>query len=52
MSELEAEIEQLNYALEQRGAELRDIIKQEKQRKEAELQVFTLIDLFFCFIHL
>uniref|UniRef100_A0A3Q0SR92 Fibronectin type III and SPRY domain containing 1-like n=1 Tax=Amphilophus citrinellus TaxID=61819 RepID=A0A3Q0SR92_AMPCI len=38
MSELQAEIEQLYTALEERGAELRDIIKEEKQRKEMELQ--------------
>lgn len=39
MSELEAELEQLSSALEERGAQLRDIIGEEKQRKEAELQV-------------
>ncbi|XP_035995742.1 FSD1-like protein isoform X1 [Fundulus heteroclitus] len=38
MSELEAELEGLSSALEERGAQLRDIIKEEKQRKEAELQ--------------
>ncbi|KAM4528580.1 FSD1-like protein isoform 2-T2 [Odontesthes bonariensis] len=38
MSELEAELEQLSSALEEKGAQLRDIIKAEKQRKEAELQ--------------
>ncbi|KAM9306948.1 FSD1-like protein [Pholidichthys leucotaenia] len=38
MSELEAELEQLSSALEERGAELRHIIKEEKQRKEVELQ--------------
>ncbi|XP_072228257.1 FSD1-like protein isoform X2 [Leuresthes tenuis] len=38
MSELEVELEQLSSALEERGAHLRDIIKEEKQRKEAELQ--------------
>ncbi|XP_039635415.1 FSD1-like protein isoform X2 [Perca fluviatilis] len=38
MSELEAELEQLSSALEERGAWLRDVIKEEKQRKEAELQ--------------
>ncbi|XP_043952361.1 FSD1-like protein isoform X3 [Gambusia affinis] len=38
MSELEAELEKLSSALEERGAQLRDIIKEEKRRKEAELQ--------------
>ncbi|XP_063745436.1 FSD1-like protein isoform X2 [Eleginops maclovinus] len=38
MSELEAELEQLNSALEERGAGLRDVITEEKRRKEAELQ--------------
>ncbi|XP_074473645.1 FSD1-like protein isoform X2 [Sebastes fasciatus] len=38
MSELEAELEQLSSALEEKGAGLRDVIKEEKQRKEAELQ--------------
>ncbi|XP_007541768.1 FSD1-like protein isoform X2 [Poecilia formosa] len=38
MSELEAELEKLSSALEERGAQLCDIIKGEKQRKEAELQ--------------
>lgn len=38
-SELEAELELLSSALEEKGVELRDIIKEEKQRKEAELQV-------------
>ncbi|XP_042084305.1 FSD1-like protein isoform X2 [Haplochromis burtoni] len=38
MSDLEAELEKLNSALEEKGAELRYIIKEEKQRKEAELQ--------------
>ncbi|XP_059214679.1 FSD1-like protein isoform X2 [Centropristis striata] len=38
MSELEAELEELSSALEQRGAWLRDVIQEEKQRKEAELQ--------------
>ncbi|XP_041825981.1 FSD1-like protein isoform X2 [Melanotaenia boesemani] len=38
MSELGAELEQLSSALEERGAQLRDIIKEEKQRKEAELK--------------
>uniref|UniRef100_A0A8C2Z8X7 Fibronectin type III and SPRY domain containing 1-like n=1 Tax=Cyclopterus lumpus TaxID=8103 RepID=A0A8C2Z8X7_CYCLU len=36
--ELEAELEQLSSALEEKGAALRDVIKEEKQRKEAELQ--------------
>ncbi|KAM4719314.1 FSD1-like protein isoform 2-T2 [Anableps anableps] len=38
ISELEAELEKLSSALEERGALLHDIIKGEKQRKEAELQ--------------
>uniref|UniRef100_A0AAV2ISV7 non-specific protein-tyrosine kinase n=1 Tax=Knipowitschia caucasica TaxID=637954 RepID=A0AAV2ISV7_KNICA len=38
MSELEAELEQLSSALEERGAELRADIIQSQQRKEAELQ--------------
>ncbi|XP_034751598.1 FSD1-like protein isoform X2 [Etheostoma cragini] len=38
MSELEAELEQLSSALEEAGAGLRDVITEEKQRKEAELQ--------------
>ncbi|XP_044030973.1 FSD1-like protein isoform X2 [Siniperca chuatsi] len=38
MSELEAELEQLSSALEEKGAELHGVIKEEKQRKEAELQ--------------
>lgn len=39
LSDLEVELEQLSFALEEKGAELRGIIKDEKQRKEAELQV-------------
>lgn len=39
MSDLEAELEQLRSTLEDKGAELRDIIREETQRKEAELQV-------------
>ncbi|KAK5612531.1 hypothetical protein CRENBAI_012307, partial [Crenichthys baileyi] len=38
MSELEVELEKLSSALEERGAQLRDIIKEETQSKEAELQ--------------
>ncbi|KAL3049797.1 FSD1-like protein isoform X1 [Trematomus bernacchii] len=38
MSELEAELEELSSALEEKGAGLRDVIKEEKRRKEAELQ--------------
>uniref|UniRef100_A0A3B4XB42 FSD1-like protein n=1 Tax=Seriola lalandi dorsalis TaxID=1841481 RepID=A0A3B4XB42_SERLL len=38
MSDLEAELEQLSSALEEKGAELRYIIREEKRRKEAELQ--------------
>ncbi|XP_042252182.1 FSD1-like protein isoform X1 [Thunnus maccoyii] len=37
-SELEAELERLSSALEEKGVELRGAIKEEKQRKEAELQ--------------
>ncbi|XP_051268031.1 FSD1-like protein isoform X3 [Dicentrarchus labrax] len=37
-SALEAELELLSSALEEKGAELRGIIKEEKLRKEAELQ--------------
>lgn len=39
VSELETELELLSSALEEKGLELHDIIKEEKQRKEAELQV-------------
>lgn len=39
MSDLEAELEQLSSALEEKGAELRYVIKEERRRKEAELQV-------------
>lgn len=39
MTELEAELELLSSALEDKGTELRGVIKEEKQRKEAELQV-------------
>ncbi|XP_068190657.1 FSD1-like protein [Antennarius striatus] len=38
MSELEVELQLLHSTLEEKGAELRGIIKEEKQRKEAELQ--------------
>ncbi|TMS00879.1 FSD1-like protein [Larimichthys crocea] len=38
MSDLEAELELLRSILEEKGAELRCIIKEEKLRKEAELQ--------------
>ncbi|XP_053196110.1 FSD1-like protein [Scomber japonicus] len=37
-SDLEAELEQLSSALEEKGAELRGAIKEETQRKEAQLQ--------------
>lgn len=43
MSELEAELEQLRSALEEKEAELCGIIKEEKQRKEAELHVKKLL---------
>uniref|UniRef100_A0A671W523 FSD1-like protein n=1 Tax=Sparus aurata TaxID=8175 RepID=A0A671W523_SPAAU len=39
MSELEAELQLLSSALDDKGAELCGIIKEETQRKEAELQV-------------
>lgn len=38
-SDLEAELELLRSTLEEKGLELRDIIREETQRKEAELQV-------------
>ncbi|XP_034048097.1 FSD1-like protein isoform X2 [Thalassophryne amazonica] len=38
MSELQLELQQLTSTLEDRGAELHDAIKEEKQRKEMELQ--------------
>ncbi|GAA6233432.1 FSD1-like protein [Lates japonicus] len=38
MSDLEAELGQLSSTLEEKGAELRGVIKEEKCRKEAELQ--------------
>ncbi|KAI3362534.1 hypothetical protein L3Q82_012836, partial [Scortum barcoo] len=38
MTELEVELELLNSALEVKGAELRGVINEEKQRKETELQ--------------
>lgn len=38
-TELEAELEHLSSTLEETGAALRDAIKEEKQRKEAGLQV-------------
>uniref|UniRef100_A0A667YBZ9 Fibronectin type III and SPRY domain containing 1-like n=1 Tax=Myripristis murdjan TaxID=586833 RepID=A0A667YBZ9_9TELE len=44
-SQLEAELERLRAALEEKGAELRGAIREEQHRKEAELQVNTL-----CFI--
>lgn len=42
-TELEAELEQLSSALAEKGAELHDVIKEEKHRKEAELQVTTVL---------
>ena len=39
MSELEAELQLLSSTLDDKGAELCGIIKEETQRKEAELQV-------------
>lgn len=48
ISELDLEIELLRSTLEKKGVELRDIIQEEKQRKEAELQVETkTIQLFY-----
>ncbi|XP_070845744.1 FSD1-like protein isoform X1 [Chaetodon trifascialis] len=38
MSDLEVELERLSSTLEEKGAELRGVIKEEKQRKDAELQ--------------
>lgn len=38
-SDLEAELELLRSTLEDKGAELRDVIREETQRKGAELQV-------------
>ncbi|RVE66212.1 hypothetical protein OJAV_G00124770 [Oryzias javanicus] len=38
MMELEAELDQLRSSLEERGAELREMIKGEEQRKKAELK--------------
>lgn len=52
MSELEVELELLRSTLEEKGVGLRDIIKEEKQRKEAELQVkntFTFLVFPSCF---
>lgn len=43
MSDLEVELERLSSALEEKGAELRCVIKEEKQRKEAELQVMKFV---------
>lgn len=42
-SDLEVELEHLRTTLETKGAELHDIIKGEKQRKEAELQVIEIL---------
>lgn len=39
MTDLEAELELLRATLEDKGAELRDVIREETQRKGAELQV-------------
>lgn len=43
MSDLEAELELLSSTLVDKGVELRDIIKEETQRKETELQVKEII---------
>lgn len=45
MSDLEAELELLSSTLDEKGAGLRHIIKEEKLRKEAELQVNALFNL-------
>lgn len=50
MTDLEAELERLSSALDDKGAELRGVIKEEKQRKEAELQVKKHL-CFLCFIN-
>lgn len=55
MSDLEAELELLRSTLEDKGAELRDIIREETQRKGAELQValvccVSLNELTFLFV--
>lgn len=50
MTDLEAELEQLSCALHEKGEELRDIIKDEKCRKEAELQVWDLIFFIYHFL--
>lgn len=39
MVELEAELDQLRSSLEERGAQLCEMIKEEEQRKKAELKV-------------
>lgn len=46
-SDLEAELELLRSTLEEKGAELRDIIREETQRKEAELQVASFVVFIF-----
>lgn len=51
MSELEVELEQLSTALDEKGVELRGVIKEEKRRKEVELQVNKLLYfIYICFI--
>lgn len=42
-SDLEAELELLRTTLEMKGAELHNSIKEERQRKEAELQVRDIL---------
>lgn len=49
-SDLEAELELLRSTLEEKGLELRDIIREETQRKEAELQVASLCGAYLEFI--
>lgn len=53
ISELEAELELLSSTLEEKGGELHDIIKEEKQRKEVELQVmkYLVFPSILCFVH-
>lgn len=43
MSDLEMELDQLSSALNDKGEELRNIITEERCRKEAELQVDNYI---------
>ncbi len=49
MSELETELQLLSSAIEEKRVELHGIIKQEKQRKEVELQVKKCFFMCVCF---